>query len=234
MKTNESGRHARTLRLIGQDALDALSLSCVAVVGLGGVGGFAAEALARSGVGSLLLIDGDNIELSNLNRQLFATTSTVGMPKTEAARARIADIDASIRVHVKSERLTAENVDALLKPRPDVILDAIDSFLDKIALIRYAHENSIPIVSATGAARRISPEGMRCADVYQTSGDPLCRNMRRELRKLGVKAHRVVYVHSPAQRADGAPGSMVFVPGSMGLMMAQQAVAYLMEGRGDA
>ena len=223
-------RHGRTICLIGEDGFDKLRRSVAAVVGLGGVGGYAAEALARSGVQTLVLIDGDAFDPSNLNRQIFATQRTVGRLKAEAAREKLLDIDPSLNIHARAVFFTKDEAGCLLMPKPDVIVDAIDAMAHKLDLIEYAHNNGIPVVSAGGAGNRLSPAGMRCADVYDTSGDPLCRIMRRELKKRGVSSHRVVYVPGAADISVTPPGSMAFTPGCMGLMLAHEAVRMLLEG----
>ncbi len=197
---------------------------------MGGVGGSAAEALARSGVGTLVLIDGDSVDQSNLNRQIFATVNTIGIPKAMAAKERLLSIDPGLTVHTKIVYVTAGNARELLQPKPHMIIDAIDNMLQKLDMIEYAHQNGIDIISAGGAGNRLSSVGMRCANVFDTSGDPLCRIMRRELRKRGIESHRVVYVPERMDIVQNPPASMVFVPASMGLMLAQEAVISITEG----
>lgn len=230
MNNNQNDRHERTIALIGEQALTRLQNSVVAVVGLGGVGGFAAEALARSGVGTLLLVDGDTIAPSNINRQIFATNNNIGMNKAMAARERLLAVNPDLHVRAMPEYIHGGNADALLTPTVNVLVDAIDSMQHKLDLIEYAHSHGIPIVSAAGAGNRLSPEGMRSADIFETSGDPMCRIMRRELRKRGISAHPVVYIPGKRDTMKIPPASMVFVPGCMGLMLAQQALGCLIEG----
>ena len=229
----------RTERLIGKDALERLSAARVAVFGVGGVGGFAAEALARSGVGTLDLFDNDQVAESNLNRQIIALRSTLGQPKAEVMARRIRDINPSARVLPHALFYMPDRAAEVDFGAFDYIVDAIDTVTAKLDLICQAHVRGIPIISAMGAGNRLDPTRLRVGDVFETQNCPLARVMRRELRRRGVPALQVVYSTEPALRPapvplqDAAaprrdtPGSVAFVPSVMGLIMASVVVRRL-------
>ncbi len=224
--------------LIGDDALSRLSRSHVLILGLGGVGSFVCEALARAGVGELSLLDSDSIEPSNLNRQLYALRSTIGRKKTELAKARCEDIDPEIRINVYDRFLLKEEVESFLfevskdmrkaPPGIDLIIDAIDSVGVKIELARLCELYGFPLVSCCGTGNKLHPELFRIADIYDTKVCPLCRVMRRELKKLGVKKLTVCYSDEPPIKThERTPASISFVPSSAGLLIASYAVRKL-------
>ena len=239
---------ARAALLIGREGVEKLRQAHVALFGVGGVGGYVAEALARSGVGAIDLIDPDQVNLTNLNRQIVALHSTLGQPKAEAMARRLRDINPEIRVTVRPLFYlpeTAEQVDIGVY---DYIADAIDTVTAKLNLIERAHESGVPIISAMGAGNRLDPTRLRVGDIYETQNCPLARIMRRELRKRGIPALRVVYSTEAAlaplaQEAAGmkaeepsqnvprrdTPGSMAFVPAAMGLTMASVIVRELIK-----
>ena len=207
----------------------------VAVFGVGGVGGYAAEALARSGVGTLDLIDSDTVALSNLNRQIIATHSTVGMFKVDAAAARIKDINPDAVVHTYKVFYTPETEDMFDFADYDYIIDAIDTVTGKIALVMNAQASGVPIISSMGAGNKLDPTAFEVADIYKTSVCPLARVMRRELKKRGVKRLKVVYSKEeplvPAASDESLPegkrqipGSVAFVPSVAGLIIAGEVV----------
>ena len=222
--------------LIGADAVARLQRAAVAVIGLGGVGSFTAEALARAGVGRLLLVDGDVVDVTNLNRQLIATTSTVGQPKAEGAAARVRDIapDCDVRAVTK---FYGEGDEALLDSY-DFVADAVDMVSAKIALAVACRNKNIPLISAMGCGNKLDPSAFRVADLAKTQVCPLCRVMRRELRTRGITHLPVVYSEeaprTPAGTPDGRtpPGSLSFVPGAAGLILAGYIVRTLI-GEGD-
>ena len=183
---------SRTALLLGEEAVDRLKKSRVAVFGIGGVGAAAVEALARSGVGALVLVDDDEVALTNLNRQLIALHSTLGQPKVEAARARVLDInpDCAVEAH-KTFYLPGEGQG--LMDGCDYVIDAIDTVTAKIALIREALEKGIPIVSSMGTGNKLDPSQLRIDDLKNTSVCPLCRVMRRELKKRGIEHLKVLF-----------------------------------------
>lgn len=211
---------ARTALLLGEEAVEKLQQKTVVQVGIGGVGGSCAEALCRSGVGHMHLIDGDRVEESNLNRQLFATKSTVGMPKAEAARLRLTDVsDCCITTHFG--RITPENVGELIPPC-DFLIDAIDDVPAKLALIELARERNIPILSCMGAGNRLKGTAFSVVDIYATEGCRLARKMRQELRKRHIDRLPVVFSPEPAIRQEGqtAIGSLCTVTNAAGLAAA--------------
>ncbi|MGI6404804.1 MAG: tRNA threonylcarbamoyladenosine dehydratase [Oscillospiraceae bacterium] len=239
---------SRVELLLGKAALAQLARSRVAVIGLGGVGSHAAEALARCGVGTLLLVDSDRVALSNLNRQLLATTQTVGQPKTQAMAQRIALVAPQAQVEVRELFVLPENVSELLEPAPDYILDAIDTVSAKLALAEECVRRNIPLISCMGAGNKLDPTRFRVSDLYETRVCPLCRVMRRELRKREVSALKVVWsdeeprsVHpdagsseAPRQGKRSVPGSVSFVPPVAGLIAAGEVLRDLIGETRDA
>ena len=222
----------RTEMLLGADAIARLQNARVAVFGLGGVGGHLAEALARSGIGSLDLIDGDVFAESNLNRQLFALRSTLGVSKVEAAKARIADIVPSCRVTAIHEFFLPETAEKWDFSQYDYVADAIDTVAGKIELVLRCKAANVPIICAMGAGNKLDPTMLRVADLSKTKVCPLARIMRIELRKRGVQHLKVVYSEEPPRKpADldpsgkrQTPGSTAFVPSAMGLVMAGEII----------
>lgn len=238
-----SEQNIRTEILIGKEAMEILSTKHVAVFGAGGVGGYVIEALARAGVGTIEIIDNDTVVESNLNRQIIAVHSTLGMLKTEAAKQRIHDINPDIRVITHDCFYLPDKKDEFNFDRMDYIVDAIDTVTAKIDLILEAQSRNIPIISSMGCGNRLDPSKLRISDLYETSGDPLSKVMRRELRKRGVKKLTVVSsAEKPirplinlsrleAEREDrdpdehvrrSIPGSSPFVPPAAGLMIASR------------
>ena len=221
---------AREELLLGREAVERLQSARAAVFGLGGVGGHAAEALVRCGVGAVDLIDGDKYSPTNLNRQLFATTAALGQEKTRAAAERLRQINPAARVGEFPLFYTQETAEQLDFSRYDYILDAIDMVSAKLAIIQRACREGIPIISAMGAGNKLDPTTFRVADIYETSVCPLARVMRRELKKRGIPGLKVVYSQEPPiavpSGADGrpVPGSVAFVPPVAGLIMAGEAV----------
>ncbi len=221
---------ARTALLLGSDAIEKLKNSRVAVFGIGGVGGYVCEALARSGVGTLDLIDNDAVSVSNLNRQIIALRSTVGRDKVEVMRERIADIDPTICVHTHKIFFTPETADAFDFSKYTYVADAIDTVSGKIELAVRCHKAGVPLISSMGAGNKLHPELFEIADIYETSVCPLARVMRTELRKRGIPKLKVVYSKEiPLKAADGEapedhgrrlPGSTAFTPSAAGLILA--------------
>lgn len=216
--------------LLGPEALKRLQRSRVAVFGLGGVGGHAAEALVRCGVGAVALVDKDTYTESNLNRQLFATTETMGVPKVKAAAKRLSSINPQVELELYEFAYTPDTESRMDLTEYDYILDCIDMVTGKLAIIEGAYRAGIPVISAMGAGNKLDPTAFRVADIYETSVCPLARIMRRELKKRGVERLKVVYSTEPPMPAvpdrDGrpVPGSVAFVPPVMGLIMAGEAV----------
>ncbi|MDO4285135.1 MAG: tRNA threonylcarbamoyladenosine dehydratase [Eubacteriales bacterium] len=189
---------SRTELLLGREAMERLSRSRVAVFGVGGVGGYVVEALVRSGVGSLDLIDDDVICLSNINRQIYATHSTIGRPKVEVARERCLDINPDAVITVHRTFYLPETAAQFDFTRYDYVVDAIDTVTGKLALAEQAHAAGTPLISSMGAGNKLDPTAFEVADIYETSVCPLARVMRRELKKRGIPRLKVVYSREPA------------------------------------
>ena len=245
---------SRTQLLLGPEAMEKLASSRVAVFGIGGVGGYTVEALARSGIGTLDLIDDDRVCLTNINRQIFATRKTVGKYKVDAAAERIAEINLRCTVHTYKTFYLPETADQFCFSDYDYVVDAIDTVSGKIQLVLAAQAVGTPIISAMGAGNKLDPSAFRVSDIYETSVCPLARVMRRELKKRGVKELKVVW--SPEQpirpledlsiscrtncicppgtkrhctdRRD-IPGSVSFVPPVVGLIIAGEVVKDLVK-----
>ena len=212
--------HTRTEQLLGSAAVDRLRASRVALFGLGGVGSFTAEALARAGVGHLLLVDGDTVAPSNLNRQLVALHSTLGRPKAEVMAARIRDISPDIRVDARHAFYLPENADVFDFAGFDYVIDAVDTVAAKVELAVRAHAASVPLVSCMGAGNKLDPARFEVADLFATSVCPLCKAMRKALKARGINALTVVYSREPPAVASRPPGSVSFVPSAAGLILA--------------
>ncbi|MGN0501456.1 MAG: ThiF family adenylyltransferase [Ruminococcus sp.] len=223
-------RFIRTSLVIGEENIDRLAESRVAVFGVGGVGGFVCEALARSGVGKLTLIDGDTVAKSNINRQIIALRSTVGRHKAEVMKERILDINPNAEVETHNIFLNAETVSTIDFTQFDYIVDAVDDIKAKILLAKLADENKIPIIAAMGAGNKTDPTKFEVSDIFKTSVCPLARIMRHELKKAGIKKLKVVYSKetpkNPPYRIVGEKtvGSLAFVPSVMGLIMAGEVI----------
>ena len=225
----------RTAMLMGEDSLRILAFSEVAVFGLGGVGSYAVEALARAGVGRLTLVDSDVFEESNINRQLYALPSTVGMAKCEVSAKRVSEINPDCVVTPVRRFITPENIESFDLGKFDYVLDCIDTVASKIALAVKCHELGVGIISAMGAGNKLHPEMFEIADISKTSVCPLAKVMRHELKRSGVEHLKVVYSKEiPAKVFVSAgalgchsPGSVSFVPSAMGLIMAGEVVREL-------
>lgn len=223
----------RTSGVLGKAAVKKLNSSKVAVFGLGGVGSYVAEALARTGVGSFVLIDKDVVEESNINRQLIATTENIGTLKTEAMKQRILAINPNAKVETCAV-FYLENSGGALIEGCDYVVDAIDNVTAKINLIKECKEFGVPIICAMGAANRTDPTAFKVADISKTSTCPLCRVVRRELRNAGVKDVKVVYsTEIPVPSSNGELGSLAFATGAMGLLLAKEVVFALLGGHYD-
>lgn len=210
-------RYSRTRQLIGEEGLTLLKASSVLIVGVGGVGSYAAEAVARAGVGNVTLMDGDSVQPSNLNRQLVALTSTIGKNKAEVMAERIRDIDPDTNVTALA-RFYEEN-DSLDLTDFDWVIDAIDSVIAKTALIKTAIDNDVNIVSAMGAAGKFDTQ-FKIADISKTSTCPLAKVMRKRLRDIGIEHLPVVFSEEKPVPREGVLGTLSYVPGSAGLCLA--------------
>lgn len=233
---------ARTELLIGEDGLETLRKARVAVFGIGGVGGYAVEALARSGVGHFLLVDNDVVGESNLNRQIIALRSTLGQYKTAVMKERIADICPETEVETQECFFLPEHADRFDFGAFDYVVDAIDTVSGKLELAVSCQKAGTPLISAMGAGNKLDPSKFEVTDIYRTKGCPLAKVMRRELRKRGIERLKVVYSTEEPKKplrqilgGDGrkvTPGSMVFVPGTAGLLLASEVVKDLLERQG--
>ncbi len=226
----------RTEMLLGPEAMERLRRSRVLLFGLGGVGGYCAEALARSGLGRIDLVDRDRYQVSNLNRQLHATRSTVGRLKTEVVRERILDIDPDIAVRTYPLFYLPETAEEISLAEYDYVLDCIDTVKAKLHLICACHAREVPVISCMGTGNKLYPERFVVTDLARTSGCPLARVMRRELGRRGIRHVKVVYspeepltpAPAPGEQPDegrrSIPGSVSFVPGAAGLLMAGEVI----------
>lgn len=238
---------SRTAMLIGKDGIEKLKQSRVAVFGVGGVGGYAVEALARSGVGTFHLIDNDTVSESNLNRQIIATTKTIGKLKVEVAKERILEINPDADVYIYPTFFLPENADEFDFSKYDYVVDAIDTVTGKLEIIVRATDAGVPVISAMGAGNKMDPTAFVVTDIYKTSVCPLAKVMRKELKKRGIKKLKVVYstetamkpIESEEIKPDetdettmgkkrATPGSMSFIPGVAGLILAGEVIRDLL------
>ncbi len=227
---------SRTELLLGKEAMDTLRGSHVAVFGIGGVGGYTVEALARCGIGSFTLVDNDTVSLTNLNRQIVATHASVGRLKTEVMKERILDINPDASVTLRSCFFLPENEDTFDFSSYSYVVDAVDTVTAKIAIIRKAIETGVPVISSMGTGNKLDPSAFEVADISKTSVCPLARVMRRELKKRGIEHVKVVYsreqplphvsasAEQPQEGRRSVPGSISFVPPAAGLLLAGEVV----------
>lgn len=220
----------RTELLLGQEAMDRLRQSHVAVFGIGGVGGYVVEALARSGIGYLDLIDHDKVSTTNINRQIIATLDTVGRDKVDVMRERILSINPDAVVNVSKSFYLPENADTFNFKKYSYVVDAIDTVTAKIELAVRAAEAGVPIISCMGTGNKLDPTRLEIADIYQTSVCPLAKVMRRELRKRNIEKLKVLYSkEEPIKnylsiQGHAIPGSTAFVPPAAGLIIASEVI----------
>lgn len=218
---------SRTQLLFGEEGMEKLYTAKVAVFGLGGVGSFAVEALARSGIEHLVLIDGDMINKTNINRQLIATSKTIGRYKTEVMKERIQDINPDVIVEEHRCFYSAETIDLIEFESFDYIVDAIDMVSSKLLLIEQAKKAKAPIISCMGAGNKLDATQFVVADIYETSVCPLAKVMRKELKNRGIKEVKVVYSKEPAMKImqkQQVIGSVSFVPSVAGLLLAGEVI----------
>ena len=226
---------SRTELLLGADGMEKLKRARVAVFGIGGVGGYAVEALARAGIGALDLIDNDVISLTNINRQIIALHSTVGLPKTDVMAARVRDINPECEVRTYQMFYGPDTAEQFDFAQYDYIIDAIDTVTGKLALAVNAQKANTPIISSMGTGNKLDPTAFTVTDIYKTSFCPLARIMRKELRKRGIERLKVVYSEEEALTPEGEteelpqgrrsiPGSVSFVPSAAGLILAGEVI----------
>jgi tRNA A37 threonylcarbamoyladenosine dehydratase len=227
---------SRTAMLLGEEGVNKLASSKVLVFGVGGVGGFVVEGLARAGVGAIDVVDNDQVAVSNLNRQIIALHSTIGKDKVDVAKERILQINPECKVECYKCFYLPENADTFDFSKYDYVIDAIDTITAKIDIIVRCTEAKVPIISSMGTGNKLYPTMIEVTDIYKTEMDPLAKVMRRELKKRGIKKLKVVYSKEPAMTPIGAeksdttkrvkqtPGSVSFVPSVAGLTIAGEVV----------
>ncbi len=231
-------RFIRTELLLGKEGMIKLKNSTVAVFGIGGVGSFACEALVRSGLGKIILVDYDIIDISNINRQIHATSSTVGLPKVEVMKKRLLEINPELDIEVYQEKYNDETREKLISTDYDYVIDAIDMITSKIDLITTCKEKNIPIISSMGAGNKLNPTLLEVGDIYSTHTCPLAKVMRRELKRRNIKELKVVWSKEKPKKVNlekpgvrkAVPGSISFVPSVAGLILASEVVKDLVFG----
>jgi len=226
-------RFQRTKLLIGEENFLKLQNSTVAIFGIGGVGSFTVEALARTGIGHLVLIDKDNVDVTNINRQLHALTSTVGKSKVEVLRERIFEINPAAKVDtIQKFYLPGESVENFFICDYDYVVDAIDTITAKISLVLECKRRGIKIISSMGAGNKLDPARFKVADIFQTKVDPVAKVMRKKLKEYGVESLKVVYSEEIPQKvsAEKIIGSVAFVPSVAGLILAAEVVNSVIVG----
>jgi tRNA A37 threonylcarbamoyladenosine dehydratase len=231
-------RFIRTELLLGKEGMIKLKNSTVAVFGIGGVGSFACEALVRSGLGKIILVDYDIIDISNINRQIHATSSTVGLPKVEVMKKRLLEINPELDIEVYQEKYNDETREKLISTDYDYVIDAIDMITSKIDLITTCKEKNIPIISSMGAGNKLNPTLLEVGDIYSTHTCPLAKVMRRELKRRNIKELKVVWSKEKPKKVNlekpgvrkAVPGSVSFVPSVAGLILASEVVKELVFG----
>lgn len=229
---------SRTELLLGRESMEKLKNSSVAVFGIGGVGSYTAEALVRTGIGRIILVDYDIIDISNLNRQIHATLDTVGMKKTQAMKERLLSINKDLDIEVIDEKYSEDNKDMFFKEEYDYIVDAIDMVSSKLSLIENSKRRNIRVISCMGAGNKLRPDRLRVSDIYDTYECPLAKVMRRELKKRQVRDLKVVWsdekpIKTGLEKENlrkSVPGSTSFVPPVAGMIVAGEVVSDLIGG----
>lgn len=228
----ENNIYSRTESLIGKDSLNILKNSKVIVFGIGGVGSFTVESLCRCGIGEISLVDFDTIDITNINRQIHAMSNNIGKYKVDEMKKRIELINPNIKVNTFKKKLDKNNVENFNLKYYDYVVDAIDIITSKIYLIKCCYENNINVISAMGAGNKLDPTRFKVVDIYKTSGCPLARVMRRELKKLGIKKLKCVCSYETSsgeviesyERRKSSPSSISFIPSTMGLIITSEVV----------
>ncbi len=240
-KEHKINEYSRTELLIGQEKLERLKKACVLVFGVGGVGSHCIEALARSGIGHLILVDHDTVSITNINRQSIALHSTLGRYKTHVMAEKIRDIDPGIQVRTFEAFILPDNVGAVFEERPDYIIDAVDTVSAKLAIAEYAVAHDIRIISSMGTGNKLYPGLFEIEDISGTSVCPLCKVMRRELKARGIRHLKVLYSKEKPVKTGGretgedtgkrraVPGSISFVPPVAGILIAGEVIRELAE-----
>ncbi len=220
-----SERFARTIPLLGEEAVGFLASRRVIVFGAGGVGGYIIEGLARMGVGRIDIVDGDVVDETNLNRQIFALCSTIGLNKADVAAARVKDINPTAVATAINAFYLPENADSINLADYDYVVDAIDTVTAKIELAVRCHDLQVPLISVMGTGNKLDPEQLTVGDIYDTSICPLCKVMRRELRARNIPSLKVVWSPEPPRITSRTPASVVFVPAVAGMLAVKEIIA---------
>ena len=216
---------SRTERMISSDDIKKINSKAVLVFGLGGVGASSVESLVRSGIGKVGIVDGDEYEITNVNRQIFATTKTIGMRKVDACQERLLEINPEVEIKKYDLFITEENIKDIDFESYDYVVDAIDTITSKLLIIREAYDRNIKIISAMGAGNRLDPTKFQVMEIEKTQNDPLARIMRKKLKEMGIKKLKVVCSSElPIKTGDRTPGSISFVPPVCGMVLASQVI----------
>lgn len=215
---------SRTALLLGDAGIEKLNNTRVLIFGVGGVGGYVAEALARSGVGNITIVDKDTVAESNINRQIIALHSTIGRDKVDVLKERMLDINPNVKIDARKCFFLPENAHEFDFTQYDYVVDAVDTVTAKLQIIVQAKEAGVPVISAMGAGNKVCPERFEVADIYKTEVCPLAKVMRRELKKRGIKKLKVVYSKEEPVYKGRVPGSIAFAPSVAGLIMAGEVV----------
>lgn len=225
---------SRTEKMISIDEIKNINSKSVLIFGLGGVGGSCVESLVRAGIGKVGLVDGDEYEITNVNRQIFATTKTIGMRKVDAAKERILEINSDVEIKKYDFFVTEENIQEIDFENYDYVVDAIDTITSKLLIIKEADEKNIKLISAMGAGNRLDPTKFEIIDIYKTKNDPVARVMRKKLKEMGIKKLKVVCSKEiPIKTHDRTPGSISFVPPVCGMVLASYIVSDILKSWND-
>lgn len=214
----------RTESLIGKESVEKLTNSKIIIYGIGGVGSFAVEALARAGVGHLILVDIDTISISNINRQIHSTIKTIGKSKVETMKNRVLEINPDLKVEIYNPKDMNIQEENLIDNKCDYVIDAVDTISTKIKIIQKANDLGVPIISAMGTGNKLDPTKFEVSDIYKTSVCPLAKVMRKELKKVGIKKLKVVYSKEEPKLRGKIPASISFMPSVCGLIMAGEVI----------
>ena len=226
---------SRTERMISSDDIKKINSKAVLVFGLGGVGGSCVESLVRAGIGKVGIVDGDEYEITNVNRQIFATTKTIGMRKVDACQERLLEINPEVEIKKYDLFITEENIKDIDFENYDYVVDAIDTITSKLLIIKKAHEKNIKIISAMGAGNRLDPTKFEVLDIEKTKNDPVARIMRKKLKEMNIKKLKVVCSKEiPIKTGDRTPGSISFVPPVCGMVLASYVISDILKSWNDS
>ena len=217
--------YSRTEIILGSENVERIKRASICVCGVGGVGSYVLEALARVGIGNICVIDKDIVDITNINRQLIALNSTIGENKVDAAVKRAKDINKDLKIEGIKESITFDNIDQLLSNKFDYVIDCVDNIEAKTAIIKYCWDNKIKCISSMGMGNKLNPLDIKVADIYKTEMDPLSKIMRKKLKEIGIRKQKVVYsVEKPKKNNTKTIGSVSFVPSAGGLVIASEVV----------